>query len=194
MYRELMYGEATETLQASNSDSEVVINKPVSRVNTPAHYDSSSEDSMLNERIAKRREQMGVFEKEKVCKKFFISSDSDSSVAMASTKPKQKKRKTSVNTCRTTRSSFHVKIGTRARLASSTTAGAPQQKNSETKQHCRDLPSCKQEENLPRFLHLHSLLHPHQQKVAQNIRRRLEQLCKFFKKLMLSVTKIQRRR
>ena len=128
MYRELMYGEATETLQASNSDSEVVINKPVSRVNTPAHYDSSSEDSMLNERIAKRREQMGVFEKEKVCKKFFISSDSDSSVAMASTKPKQKKRKTSVNTSRTTRSSFHVKIGTRARLATSTTAGAPQQK------------------------------------------------------------------
>ena len=93
MYRELMYGEATETLQERNSDSEVVINKPVSRVNTPAHYDSSSEDSMLNERIAKRREQVGVFEKEKVCKKFFISSDSASSVAMASTKHKQKKGK-----------------------------------------------------------------------------------------------------
>ena len=144
MYRELMYGEATETLQASNSDSEVVINKPVSRVNTPAHYDSSSEDSMLNERIAKRREQMGVFEKEKVCKKFFISSDSDSSVAMASTKPKQKKRKTSENTSRTTRSSCHVKIGTRARLASSTTAGAPQQKkqrNKTTLQRLAKLPT-----------------------------------------------------
>ena len=81
-----MYGDATENLQESNSDSEVVINKPVSKVNTPAHYDSSSEDSMLNERIAKR-------------------SDSDWSVAMmASTKPKQKRRKTAVNTSRTSRS------------------------------------------------------------------------------------------
>ena len=49
-------------------------------MNTPACYDSSSEDGALNERIQNRRVQLGVFEKSKSSRKCFSSSDSDCSV------------------------------------------------------------------------------------------------------------------
>ena len=79
-YVDLMYGDAPEQPTIANSDSEIEITRPTSKLNTPACHDSSSEDGALNERIQNRRMQLGVFEKTKSSRKCFSSSDSDSSV------------------------------------------------------------------------------------------------------------------
>ena len=79
-YMDLMYGDAPEQPTIANSDSEIEITRPTSKLNTPACHDSSSEDGALNERIQNRRMQLGVFEKTKSSRKCFSSSDSDSSV------------------------------------------------------------------------------------------------------------------
>ena len=79
-YVDLMYGDEALPQTIQNLDSEMEITRPASKVNTPACYDSSSEDGALNERIQNRRVQLGVFEKSKSSRKCFSSSDSDCSV------------------------------------------------------------------------------------------------------------------
>ena len=60
---QLMYGDQPGILQTELSDSDTSIVRPASTHKTPAAYDSSSEDGILSQRITKRREELGVFEK-----------------------------------------------------------------------------------------------------------------------------------
>ena len=79
-YLDLMYGPEPETKNSKKIESEDDIIRPHSKLNTPCAYDSSSEDSALNARIATRRTELGVFEKSQSTRKVFQSSDSDSAV------------------------------------------------------------------------------------------------------------------
>ena len=75
-----MYGDNPEPETVQQSDCETEIIRPASKLNTPARYDSSSEDGAVNEKIRNRRIELGVFESSKSARKCFISSESDSSV------------------------------------------------------------------------------------------------------------------
>ena len=75
-----MFGDNPQPETVQQSDCEMEIIRPASKLTTPAHYDSSSEDGALNEKIRNRRIELGVFESSKSAKECFISSESDSSV------------------------------------------------------------------------------------------------------------------
>ena len=94
MYKQLMYGDDPGNDKHDNSDSDIPISRPMSKHNTPAPYDNSSEHGVLNDKIAQRRQELGIFEKSKSAKRFFLSSDSDSEVGLqlgAKAKPKAAK-------------------------------------------------------------------------------------------------------
>ena len=77
-YKQVMYGPNDSPPTSQKSDSEAEIYRPCSKQNTPAGFDSSSEDDALNAQIASRRQQLGIFDKSKVCKSIFAESDSES--------------------------------------------------------------------------------------------------------------------
>ena len=52
-----MYGDEPGNIEPDLSDSDISVARPVPKNNTPVAYDSSSEDGVLNDRIAKRREE-----------------------------------------------------------------------------------------------------------------------------------------
>ena len=79
-YKDLMYGPNAAPLAAENCDSDAEVLRPGSKVNTPAAYDSSSEDEALNQKIASRRNQLGIFERSRAVKAVFLETDSDSDV------------------------------------------------------------------------------------------------------------------
>ena len=76
-YKELMYGPTALPPVNQESDSDAEILRPCSKQNTPAAFDSSSEDEALNAQIASRRQQLGILNKSKACKSIFVDSDSD---------------------------------------------------------------------------------------------------------------------
>ena len=80
MYKQLMYGDEPGNIVPDVSDTDISVARPVPKNNTPVAYDSSSEDGVLNDRIAKRRAELGVFEKSKTAKSIFVDSDSESEV------------------------------------------------------------------------------------------------------------------
>ena len=59
-YKELMYGPTALPPVNQESDSDAEILRPCSKQNTPAAFDSSSEDEALNALIASRTQQLGL--------------------------------------------------------------------------------------------------------------------------------------